>query len=379
MLRWAAVVLLSSVTGVCASVGRQAEGSEPVVALDDVLSAWHKRSDLIRSARIRWRETQTIMKGAYLTPDMPEEINPERVYDPPENRTYVFLHELAFDRSRIVHRWWSPDAPEERTEVAFESGIEVRFTATPNRSNDMHPHASVRRAERSGEARTGTCAGVLRHFRALDPVMGSVDAQAIQLREGGEFIDGRPCVVVERRRTNPSAVEEYWVAPDMDFAILRFRRLEKGEIRSSVDFSYRRDRAWGWIPNGLSGMFTHGGQLNTTYESVVTDCNLNPELSAGDLSVEFPPGTVVTSVETLSSYLVLPNGGKRTLKPDEQWNATYERLMADTARSTMNWRSATIWLFAAAVVGVGAVGALVGAIWMRTRKRPGRLRRRDAR
>jgi hypothetical protein len=309
------------------------------------------------------------MKGSYLTPDMPEQINPKRVYDPPEDTTWVTLHSLTFDRNRVTYRWWRADKPEERSEAAFEGGRELRLSGTERRANEKHPHASTRWTEKFGDADLGQIAGALRPYRILNPAMGVVDADALRLSGRTGVIDGHDCVIVERTRGSPDLITEYWVAPDADYLPFRSRVMTKGVPVVVIDFRYRRDPSTGWVPSEWRGTFARQNTVSYSFESHVTRIEINPLVSPGDFSVDFPTGTVVTDAETLKSFLVREDGKRRDITPDEQMHATYEQVAASETGEALAPRRSRNWFRLVLVTGIGVAAVVFIVCWMRARRK----------
>jgi hypothetical protein len=352
------------------SAHAEIESGQPSLSLDDVLSAWQRRAANVRSARFAWRETRTVTKGAYLNPDMPEQINPKRVYDPPEDRTVTTLHEMAFDRDRIVYRWWNAEEPDERTENALDHGTHVRFSGTAARTNDAYPNASIRPDDKFDDRDAGQVSGVLWPYRLLDPAMGKINPEALKLTSRTGVIDGHNCVIVERTFSTPDRVEEYWVAPEMDFLLLRYRTANRGMTRIAIDFSYRRDAVLGWIPDEWRGTFAKEQGVVYSHTSKVTDAEVNSALPASDFEVVFPPGTLVADLFSGESFLMRENGEKRYLTAAEA-AATYEQLASSETGRALDapTQPRRKWIRYAILACIVVVACLLVVYRVRTRRK----------
>jgi hypothetical protein len=127
------------------------------------------------------------------------------------------------------------------------------------------------------------------------------DSKVAELRDPARFrvrkqkgrIGNVACVVIE---TEPGrgTLLSYWLDPARDYLPLREHRMEDGEDRERVDFSYRADPTCGWA---LAG-WTHAnagdsGSLWVPWTDTIIEFTVNQPIPASDFQIDPPPNVKV--------------------------------------------------------------------------------------
>ncbi len=122
------------------------------------------------------------------------------------------------------------------------------------------------------------------------------DSKVAELRDPARFrvrkqrghIGNVACVVIESEPGRGTLLS-YWLDPARDYLPLREHRMEDGEDRERVDFSYRADPTCGWA---LAG-WTHanvgaGGSLWAPRMDTIIEFTVNQPIPASDFQIDPP-------------------------------------------------------------------------------------------
>jgi beta-lactamase regulating signal transducer with metallopeptidase domain len=136
-------------------------------------------------------------------------------------------------------------------------------------------------------------------YRPLDAKFK--DSKVAQVRDLARFrvrkqkghIGNVACVVIE---TEPSdrTLLSYWLDPARDYLPLREHRMQDGEDRQRVDFSYRADPTCGWALAGWTDTNTaKGGSLWSPRTDTILEFTVNQPIPASDFQIDPPPNVKV--------------------------------------------------------------------------------------
>jgi beta-lactamase regulating signal transducer with metallopeptidase domain/thiol-disulfide isomerase/thioredoxin len=125
-------------------------------------------------------------------------------------------------------------------------------------------------------------------LRLLDSHFFGIDLSKFRVAQGGGKIGDAQCVLIEIE-TKPGHRDFYWLDPARDYLLLREHSTVNGQDSMRIDFSYRSDPRFGWVPTGWKFAFAgHNGVTDT-----VTDYTINQPLAASEFQIEIPKGAEV--------------------------------------------------------------------------------------
>jgi hypothetical protein len=202
------------------------------------------------------------------------------------------------------------------------------------------------------------------HFRReYDPVMFLFHAEGV--------LDGRRCVVV---RTRPEIaglntfVEEYWVDPARQSAILRHTTVRDGEPFLDVR-TEQQQTTHGWFPKRWEAtLFGKGKAVQSIGRYEIREIEFNRPPSADELRFDVQPGMLVAKLTHRSMDERVPVGEQppntvtETFRVGEGGDLNEETNPA-SARFGPKW----IWRASAAAVVGAAAGGLI--VWRRRGRR----------
>ena len=240
--------------------------SKPVPAKDEVLRAWHKRQDAVRSFRFAWTEVQCHPRGWMANPRYPER---ERLSIPAllRDRSYTVAKTLAVDGATMRYGF-------ELDRAAEADGVEIKSPTGDNRGLGVRRHysyLSVFDGQR-GEARLSSLTGtpppasirsawpadaqnldtraILLALRPFDPAMGHLLIDRAVVNGARTFHRGKSVHLLEERHDPSGWKTILWLEPERDFIVTRMALVFEQKFVVDMDIDYRHDARWGWVPSG---------------------------------------------------------------------------------------------------------------------------------
>jgi beta-lactamase regulating signal transducer with metallopeptidase domain len=264
------------------------------VTLDAIADAWHKRQATVKRLKYTWRaeglrttintlciDGEKFMKefetpaGAVPSPQLRKLELELRQVDPPRKRGWLNK------QSKTVF-----DGANTRS---------LNFSDDPQRPGGLLDITSGSR----GLDRGFPIDHLILVYRPFDASFK--DSNVAELRDPARFrvrkqkghIGNVACVVIE---TEPSdrTLLSYWLDPARDYLPLREHRMEDGEDRERVDFSYRADPTCGWALAGWTTANTGaGGSLWSPRTDTILEFTINQPIPASDFQIDPPPNVKV--------------------------------------------------------------------------------------
>jgi hypothetical protein len=170
---------------------------------------------------------------------------------------------------------------------------------------------------------------VVNAFRLADPKWGPLDPDSVTIA-GEEQVNEIRCIVLDQEADRQGRPDHrrWWVAPSMDYSVLRSERLgADGDALGQTDLRYAQEAGTGWR---LSGWSASGGagRCECSDMRLVTDS----ELSEQDFAIVFPPGTVVYDDAVDEKYVVGDVQAAEATESDKNGEATmYAEAPPETA------------------------------------------------
>lgn len=277
--------------------GRQPDPSKPVPPKADVIKAWQKRQDAIKTARFTWIEQQTHPKGWLSNPRFPER---ERSSIPGLliDRTYSVSKTLAVDGNKMrysfeLDRKEEPDGVRVKTPDGRSDGLGVRrkyaylsvFDGAVGRTTITSliesPPPAVRQVSMNVDAQNLDTRPILMAIRPLDPVMGHLLMDRAVTNERRSFYRGKSIFLLEERHDPSGWKTMLYIEPERDFLISRYDIYFEQKLIAAIDIDYAQDAQWGWIPNAwrVTEMLSDGSKRLVS-EAKVSSYTINQAIAA---------------------------------------------------------------------------------------------------
>jgi hypothetical protein len=253
--------------------------SKPVATKAEIVAAWQKRQDAVKTASFAWVEQQTHPKGWLGNPRFPER---ERAAIPAlrEDRNYSVSKTLAVDGDKMRYTLELDRAQEPGLGVGrhywYVSVFDGRVGRTYLSSMTNSPPAIVRSVATSEDAQNLDTRALLMALRPLHPVMGHLLVERAMPNQGRVFYKGRSTMIIEERHDPSGWKTSLWIEPERDFLVSRYRVAFEQMFMVDIDIDYISDPRWGWIPSGwrVSEMLADGS-VRQVAEARVSSYSIN--------------------------------------------------------------------------------------------------------
>jgi hypothetical protein len=279
-------------------VGRpQVDLSKPVPTKSDVIKAWQKRQDSVKTFRFVWTEQQTHPKGWLPNPRYPQHewLNiPGLLVD----RNYTVSKTLSVDGQKMkytfeIDRKEEPDgvrvkSPDNRSDglgvqrnYSYVSVFDGQVGKTSLTTKLDGPPPVVHQTTTNMDAQNLDTRAILMAFRPLDPVMGHLLLDRAVTNERRRFYQGKSTFLLEERHDPSGWKTMLWVEPERDFLVSRYDVYFEQKLIAEIDIDYVEDSRWGWIPNGwrLTQLLADASRRLLS-EAKVTSYNINEPIGS---------------------------------------------------------------------------------------------------
>jgi hypothetical protein len=245
----------------------QPDRSKPVPDKSEVVAAWRKRQDAIRTFRFDWTERQTHPRGWLPNPRFPERewLNiPGLLHD----RSYAVSKTLAVDGNRMRYAF-EIDRKEEadgirvkapgngrddglglRRHYRYLSVFDGQTGGVSLTSLSDSPPPTRRQTAMNVDAQNLDTRPILMALRPLDPVMGHLLIDRAVCNERRSFYRGRSVFLLEERHDPSGWKTMLWVEPERGFLVSRYDVYFEQKLIAAIDIDYAEDPRWGWLPSG---------------------------------------------------------------------------------------------------------------------------------
>jgi hypothetical protein len=301
------------------SIGPFRVAADEAIPLSQVLNAWRKREQRVKSFRFQWSEDHFQAKGSLELPPAPQY---KDVVFPPKDTTYRVKSSCEMGENAMRYSFsgeslqlYNDGALEHREYVSASDGdVSKAFWPIPNKLRN-YPKGVIFDEKICSDASTLDVKPLLWMYRALDPRFAFSENQ-LQLLPRTGVIDGRACAIVGF--VNGQTKYSIWTDPARDFVPLRFTISSSvtGETMTQADITYRQDPSHGWTPTGWQIVQRANGDMRRSIIARVTDSAINIAIPRSRFQIDFPPGTVVIDMRNNSERYVVGADGSKQIPRD---------------------------------------------------------------
>lgn len=274
------------------TVRPELDRSKPVPAKSEVVKAWQKRQDLIKTFRFAWTEQQTHPKGWLPNPRyrQHEWLNtPGLLID----RNYTVSKTLTVDGNKMRYtfefdRKEEPDGVRVNSPQGNNSGLgeakhylylsvfdgqagKIRVSSLTD-----SPPASMIQTAANVDAQNLDIRPILMAFRPFDPVMGHLLIDRAVTNQVRTIHRGKSTFLLEEQRDPSGWKTILRIEPERDFLVSQFLVPFEQKPILEMDIDYIENAKWGWIPNGwrITQMLDDGSKRQLV-EAKVTSYSIN--------------------------------------------------------------------------------------------------------
>jgi hypothetical protein len=287
--------LISPDAGQSAVSAKESKLTAP--SMDAIVAAWIKRREKAKSLKFTWHEEHVSPDGEKTEDTHTVLIDGNRFAYIADNNPYPpniasVIIEREEDKSPNAQRRPAPSGfPPAR--IAFDGTMTRDYRAL------NHPTITGIGRTRPGfhiaEAQSQAIEPVLVMFRPFDANLGRVNADEYRVSPLRGKIGDIACVIIEKTEETMSPTRTvYWLDPARDYIVLRKQRFLGDRSHERMDISYRKDAAFGWIPEGSrESSISEVGYQCSSLSASITAFAINQPIPASEFLVDFPKGTKV--------------------------------------------------------------------------------------
>lgn len=243
------------------------DNSRPAPTKADIVNAWQKRQDAVKTARFVWTEQQTHPKGWVPNPRFPERewsAIPALLID----RSYTVTKSLSVDGNKMRYTF-EIDRKEEadgvdviaqgkgldrglgvRRNYSYVSVFDGQMGKTRLSSLLNSPPAAINQAMANMDGQNLDTRAILMAIRPLDPAMGHLLIDRALTGSGRRIYKGRSVGVLEERHDPSGWKTSLWIEPERGSLVSHYRVWFEQRLMVDIDIDYAEDARWGWIPSG---------------------------------------------------------------------------------------------------------------------------------
>lgn len=275
----------------------QLDRSRPVPSKDEILRAWQKRQEAVKTFRFAWTEQQTHPKGWIPNPRYPQ----REWSDIPKlftDRNYTVSKTLAVDGNKMRYSF-ELDRKEEPDSIIVGSpkgdnkglgeGKHYSYTSIFDgqagiirlASLTNSPPPVISQTVTNVDAQNLDTRAILMTFRPLDPVMGHLLIDRAVTNQMRSFYNGKSTFLLEERRDPSGWKTILRLEPERGFIVNQFIVPFEQKLILQMNIDYVEDPKWGSIPGGWQvSQMLDDGSTRLISEAKVTSYSINQPISA---------------------------------------------------------------------------------------------------
>jgi hypothetical protein len=240
--------------------------SKPVPAKSEVLQAWRKRQDSIKSFRFVWTEQQSHPQGWIPNPRYPERewlsipgLTGDRSYSVSKS---LFVDGIKMRYAFEIDRKEEPDGVRVISPTGEIQGFGVRrhysyVSLFDGQKDEIRlsslmesPPPTTQHSASNVDAQNLDTRAIMLAFRPLDPVMGHLLIERAVTNGMRTFYREKSTFMLEERHDPSGWKTMLWIEPERDFLVSRYVVTFEQKFNIDMEIDYALDARWGWIPSG---------------------------------------------------------------------------------------------------------------------------------
>ncbi|PQO47350.1 hypothetical protein [Blastopirellula marina] len=301
-----AVCLVSLVLAGTTQAEETTDAANKAELLDKIFDAWTKRQQNTKTLQATWQET--IFQAADPAGDEPEQTKSQKLAFTlgPNGETSLISTPLPAA---------ADNANGQVTEVSsFNGQRHFHFTSfVENKKDEGWPIGSVWDTKASDDAHAAQIRPWLLHLRPLGEPAPHLTRDNVKVVATDVDFQGRRCIVLERRDETPR-IGVFYVDPQRDYAIIGYHSQVGDRLTLTMTVTPTFDRQLGWRPAQWDCEFANG---RFKVSGVLLQCKVNVDLPPETFTPDFPRGTIVFDKDKGLRSLILGEGQRRIITPEE--------------------------------------------------------------
>lgn len=273
--------------------------------LKEMMAAWKKRQNQVRTLRAKWTET-IANEGEGLE----QQVISLLMGDTQQMRLETRPPAQQNENEALL--------PGRKTPMISAFNGSKNFQFTGPLGPDDWPRGIVWSEKKYDEIHNSQIRPWLLHFRPFSTAVPNLSADRLKVVRLDSLAGGRKCTMVETLPQKDFPLTGiYWVDPKRNFSIVRYVEKIRGIPAFELNIEYQPDPIVGWVPSAWNAALAN--ERFATLDRILR-YEINPKFTEADFKIEFPEGTIVFDRDLGYRYLLLSNGKKRKITPEESVN-----------------------------------------------------------
>ncbi len=277
-----ALLILSCLIG----LGAQSGDKVQKLTIQDIILSWEKQEARLEKMVCEWVDQVTVPKGTLLfqASGNRKELEKDLVYDVVN---LIKFHGLRWrvESKGMVFNPQGELVPQKETAVL--SGGYLKSYMPPGTSR------GVANISKAAIPKVPQAINMKAPFMLFRPIgLKSINSADLKTTLEKDSIRDIPCVILENTRDHPT-LTKIWVAPNLDYSILRYANQENGVTVSKIDVQYKLEKDIGWVPFQWKTVSAGGNGIVNSIWSKVTRFDVGKDVSGQDFHLQIPDGTLV--------------------------------------------------------------------------------------
>lgn len=305
----------------CARLLAQTEESKNESTIENTQKAWMERAESFGSAKLMLESTETHQKPFLINDD-----GDVQKLKGPRTRTLHF--NLAIEKEKLrSEQIGNPNYGDDRSYSiinVFDGKNNVSFCPISDANADF-PKAWISHGDSSAIG-GGFLQPAFICFASDVRLSTQFDHTKLVLEDAEGMIDGELRALFSVDGMDKDVKFWIWVAPEMDYSIVRFDRHVSGRLHSQTNIKYEEDKHGWWVPNAWEYVVVNkNGAVVSTANVHVQSVALN-DCTDDDFVTKFPPGCIVMDMRPgprnthgSYTYLLREDGERRQITYDERF------------------------------------------------------------
>lgn len=314
--------------------------------LEKVHTAWQTRQEMAKSIQFSWdhQQTRRVQKLVKATKKSVPTASPDQW----ELIVYPQKTHFSTEGERVAYYY---KVPPEHADIRLS--MEYKGVFNGRRNQKIHftlpPNVMVDEKDRAYDVDRAYVLPILFAYRSLHPRMRRMDIKEFVVDEQPITIENHSCWKLTHILNPPSHTRSVWVAPDMNYSILRYTDSQSGADIVTIDVNYSKDKKWGWVPTQweVAWIFPHSGNISEAGVSKVTSYKFNEDPPAGEFQIKPPPGSIIHNTTEEKRYVVLNDGSRKEFTNEDVQNKNLLQLIeseSDQFSQTEDDRAWQVWM-----------------------------------
>lgn len=341
------------------------------VTIEQIRTAWEKRSKQIRSAHFAWTSKRTDSVGAMTDYYYPvfQEKGVKTI--PPKETTLIedstlTLVDTGFRYYLGGHQWSrKTESYELRPYLSVQAGDTSKslMTSTGNYARGMV------NLPKNSDGTVPNLRAIFTCIRGLTPGCKTYSLDELSVFRQHVAINGKDCIELQSNASK-NGKDYLYIDSAHNFTVVRCVESDAQRVHFSMDINYVKDPCGEWVPAEWSYVTVYPSMyskdLTKRFVAKVTSHEINPVIDNKELNIDYPSESLVTDTKGGGSYIVQEDGSKSVVSRNDLFKKSPEELRV-SARQTAFQSRWYFWVSMSFLIAGLCAGGIFAWRWLAKR------------